>query len=63
VTHGTLPGVGPLAAISYWGGLNIVLLTGFVTRGWHGVLRARRSVRRGEATAGAHSTWPAPGER
>jgi cellulose synthase (UDP-forming) len=55
VTHGTLPGVGPLAAIFYWGGLNIVLLTGFVTRGWHGVLRARRTVRRGEAAARAHS--------
>jgi hypothetical protein len=44
--HGTLPGVALLAGTVYWVGLNIILLTSFVTRGRHGVLRSRRSVRR-----------------
>ena len=38
--HGTLPGVTLLASTVHWGGLNIVLLTSFVTRGWHGVFRS-----------------------
>jgi cellulose synthase (UDP-forming) len=47
--YGTLPGAWLLAATLYWGGLNIVLLTGFVTRGWYGVLRARSTGERPEA--------------
>jgi cellulose synthase (UDP-forming) len=35
--HGTLPSASLLAGAVYWGGLNVVLLTGFVARGWHGV--------------------------
>jgi cellulose synthase (UDP-forming) len=50
--HGTLPGAALLAGTVYWGGLNIVLLTGFVTRGWHGVFRSQHSAR--QATAGTH---------
>ena len=41
-SHGTLPSVNLLVGAVYWGGLNIVLLTGFVTRGWHGVQWARQ---------------------
>lgn len=44
-THGTLPSVSLLAGAVYWGGLNVVLLTGFVTRGWHGVKWIRRAAR------------------
>jgi cellulose synthase (UDP-forming) len=42
--NGTLPSASLLAGAVYWGGLNIVLLSGFVTRGWHGLGRARRAV-------------------
>ncbi|MCA1680710.1 MAG: hypothetical protein LC777_18060, partial [Actinobacteria bacterium] len=38
-----LPSALLLAGTVYWGGLNIILLTGFVTRGWHGVFQMRRS--------------------
>jgi hypothetical protein len=41
VLHGTLPSPVLLAGTIYWGGLNIVLLAGFVTRSWHGVLGVR----------------------
>jgi cellulose synthase (UDP-forming) len=44
--QGTLPSAVLLAGTVYWGGLNIILLTGFVTRGWHGVFRFRLRVRR-----------------
>jgi cellulose synthase (UDP-forming) len=53
VGHGTLPSLSLLAGAVYWGGLNIVLLTGFVTRGWHGLGRARRAIARLDATAAA----------
>src|SRR5215213_5015839 len=43
--HGTLPSVSLLAGAVYWGGLNVVLLAGFVSRGWHGLTRARRSAK------------------
>lgn len=33
----TLPNFVLLAGSVYWGGLNIILLSGFVTRGWHGL--------------------------
>jgi cellulose synthase (UDP-forming) len=52
-SHGTLPSVNLLVGAVYWGGLNIVLLTGFVTRGWHGVQWLRRD-------AGAPASPPAP---
>ncbi|UUU24621.1 glycosyltransferase family 2 protein [Streptomyces sp. DSM 40750] len=42
VSAGTLPGFWPMAATLYWAGLNIFLLSGFVTRGWYGVQRSRR---------------------
>jgi cellulose synthase (UDP-forming) len=41
IRHGTLPSASLLAGAVYWGGLNIVLLTGFVMRGWHGLARTR----------------------
>lgn len=44
-SHGTLPSVNLLVGAVYWGGLNIVLLTGFVTRGWHGVEWVRQVAR------------------
>jgi hypothetical protein len=44
--HGTLPSLSLLAGAVYWGGLNVVLLTGFVTRGWHGVAWAARGAMR-----------------
>jgi cellulose synthase (UDP-forming) len=36
-THGTFPSLVLLLGSVYWGGLNIVLLSGFVSRGWHGL--------------------------
>ena len=38
--YGTLPSAAVLVATMYWGGLNIALLTGFVTRSWYGVVPA-----------------------
>jgi cellulose synthase (UDP-forming) len=46
LVHGTLPSIWLIAGTLYWGGLNIVLLAGFVSRGWHGVAHVRRSARR-----------------
>jgi cellulose synthase (UDP-forming) len=51
--HGTLPGISLLAGAVYWGGLNVVLLTGFVARGWHGVRWFGSASRRPATTAGA----------
>jgi cellulose synthase (UDP-forming) len=39
VGDGSVPSVSLLAGAVYWGGLNVALLTGFVTRGWHGLGR------------------------
>ena len=39
---GTLPSLALLAGSVYWGGLNIALLTSFVTRSWHGLKHAKR---------------------
>jgi cellulose synthase (UDP-forming) len=47
--QGTLPSTVLLAATLYWGGLNIILLTGFVTRGWYGVFGLRRALRQAES--------------
>jgi cellulose synthase (UDP-forming) len=54
--HGSLPSLSLLAGAVYWGGLNVVLLTGFVTRGWHGVAWATRGVRRPVLALDAPST-------
>ncbi len=35
--EGTFPNPVLLAGAVYWGGLNIILLSGFVARGWHGL--------------------------
>ena len=43
---GTLPNAGLLAGTVYWGGLQVALLTSFISRGWHGLSRAQRWVRR-----------------
>jgi hypothetical protein len=50
--HGSLPSASLLAGAVYWGGLNVVLLTGFVARGWHGVRWARGLSRRRATTLG-----------
>jgi cellulose synthase (UDP-forming) len=43
-THGTFPNLVLLLGSVYWGGLNIVLLSGFVSRGWHGLQLFKRAV-------------------
>lgn len=45
IRYGTLPNLTLLSGTVYWGGLNVVLLGGFVARGWHGVDWLRRSTR------------------
>ena len=60
VRHGTLPSLSLLAGAVYWGGLNVILLTGFVTRGWHGLELAWRA---GGRSAGAGTAAGAPAER
>ena len=42
--HGTLPDLALLTGTVYWGGLNIILLAGFIVRGWHGITRATASI-------------------
>jgi cellulose synthase (UDP-forming) len=37
LAEGTFPNLVLLAGSVYWGGLNIILLSGFVARGWHGL--------------------------
>lgn len=44
--RGSLPSLSLLAVALYWGGLNVVLLTGFLARGWHGMSGIRRVVAR-----------------
>ena len=51
LAHGTLPSLSLLAGAAYWGGLNIVLLTSFVSRGWHGLGRLGRAARPAPITA------------
>lgn len=43
--YGTLPSLALLAGSVYWGGLNIALLTSFVSRSWYGLKRAQRAAR------------------
>jgi cellulose synthase (UDP-forming) len=45
---GTFPNPGLLAGAVYWGGLNIALLTSFISRSWYGINRARRKAASGE---------------
>jgi hypothetical protein len=45
IRFGTLPDPTLLAGTVYWGGLNVVLLAGFVARGWHGVTWLRRAAK------------------
>lgn len=42
---GTLPSLALLAGSVYWGGLNIALMTSFVSRSWYGIQRAQRAAR------------------
>ena len=35
-----LPDPAQLVVTLYWGGLNMVLLSAFISRGWHGLNRA-----------------------
>jgi hypothetical protein len=51
--HGTLPSASLLAGAVYRGGLNIVLLSGFVTRGWHGLAAAKQAINAHPPGAGA----------
>jgi|SRR5581483_176931 len=51
----TLPGPVLLAGTVYWGGLNVILLGNFVTRGWHGLAVAGSLTRRGLRGSGATS--------
>ncbi len=44
--YGTLPSLALLVGSVYWGGLNIALLTSFVSRSWYGLQRAQRAARR-----------------
>jgi cellulose synthase (UDP-forming) len=48
VWNGTLPTLTVLAGTVYWGGLNILLLAGFVCRGWHGLDHAARIARQNQ---------------
>jgi cellulose synthase (UDP-forming) len=61
-----LPNLAVVAGALYWGGLNIVLLLGFVSRGWHGITWAGRAARRltpvpVPLAAPSRSGPPAPG--
>jgi cellulose synthase (UDP-forming) len=49
--HGTFPDLILLLGSIYWGGLNIVLLSGFVARGWHGIEGFGRVLRRSPEAA------------
>jgi cellulose synthase/poly-beta-1,6-N-acetylglucosamine synthase-like glycosyltransferase len=42
---GGFPNVVLFLGCVYWGGLNIILLSNFITRGWYGLFRARGLVR------------------
>ena len=41
IVHDTMPNLMLLSATIYWGALNVALLVGFVSRGWHGLQRAK----------------------
>jgi hypothetical protein len=52
---GTLPSPVLLLGTVYWGGLNVILLGNFVTRGWHGLAFTRALFRRALAPADSTS--------
>ena len=56
VWRGTLPTLPVLAGAVYWGGLNIILLAGFVCRGWHGLGGAARIARRATSRSTARAS-------
>jgi cellulose synthase (UDP-forming) len=58
VVNRTLPSAALLSASIYWGALNVVLLLGFVSRGWHGLNRSRAIISRPVADALATPTEP-----
>lgn len=58
--YGTLPSVALLAGSVYWGGLNIALLTSFVTRSWYGLRRAQRAAARLATSAPVEEEPDAP---
>lgn len=60
IVNGTLPSASLLAGAVYWGGLNIMLLSGFVTRGWHGLGVFGRALRRGGQGVPGPDAQPAP---
>jgi cellulose synthase (UDP-forming) len=45
----TLPSAVLLIGSVYWGGLHVVLLGNFISRGWHGVVLSRSLISRGSA--------------
>jgi cellulose synthase/poly-beta-1,6-N-acetylglucosamine synthase-like glycosyltransferase len=49
----TLPSPVLLLGTVYWGGLNVILLGNFVTRGWHGLSLATTAIRRTAGASGA----------
>jgi hypothetical protein len=58
VRFGTLPNLTLLAGTAYWGGLNVVLLGGFVARGWYGVRWLRRWTRPASPDTGQGAPSP-----
>ena len=56
----TLPSLALLAGSVYWGGLNIMLLMSFISRGWYGIRRAPRFARRAIARRRAAAAAAAP---
>jgi cellulose synthase (UDP-forming) len=60
VGHRTLPSASLLAGAVYWGGLNILLLSSFVTRGWHGLGRVKRAVEATTSSQIAGAVTPEP---
>ncbi len=58
--NGTLPSPSLLAGAVYWGGLNAVLLTGFISRGWHGFRLMRRPSGGPRPRTTAVAAGPAP---
>jgi cellulose synthase (UDP-forming) len=62
VRFGTLPNLGLLVGSVYWGGLNVALLTSFISRGWYGIRHAQRLARR-LAQPGEAELTPVPDAR
>lgn len=54
----TIPNVGVLAGASYFGAMNVVLLSGFVTRSWHGITGIGRWAAQAPAPALAEAAEP-----